>query len=421
MATGPSPSETAELNVEALRKKYLDLCRKYAALVERFERRTQRQSDAFELGRWGLEQRGSALALVSGGHIELANTAFNELSQSQREWRIEGDPLRVFPTLRSAVLDEAHRVLSSRRERSTELRSADRVISMRVEFRRRGRTPIALALLEDLTPSSRHDEELSKMREALLQRERVRVLGLLAAAVAHDLGSTLRGASYQLASLRPFGFRDRAAALQGAIERLDIASEIVSRLHDFARTGSVPAAAPVRLARTIQKAVSLIELDRTASGKPLTVKTSLPELPPVRGNEVELSLLFVNLLRNSRDAMPDGGTVRIEARRVVEGVRVTVADNGPGIPVHEQSRIFSAFYTTKGTAGSGLGLWLAKSTMARLGGSITLAKGKTRGAAFTLIFPVLNPSEAGLSPAPAAKPSPAARRPRRVPRTGRRS
>jgi signal transduction histidine kinase len=353
----------------------------------------------------------------------MSNARFNELANADGEWRIDGvgQPHR---SLRKLVVEQAEMALREGGDRIVKLEGTGRgqLLSLRIEGNRRRKQHIALAMLEDVTEQALREEELSHTRTSLLQRERLRVLGLLAAAVAHDLGSTLRGASFQLASLRPFGFRDRAAALQGAMERLEIASEIVNRLHDFARGGSMPALGPVRLARVIQKAIAVTDLEKSAAGKPLRVVTSLPELPPVQGNETELSLLFVNLLRNAREAMPGGGTIQITARRKGTTVRVRIADDGPGIPPNDLPRVFSPFFSTKGAAGTGLGLWLAKGTMRRSGGSISVANGPKRGAVFSLVFPVaVSLSAPGRRRAPGARDSPAARKLRRAPRTARRS
>jgi signal transduction histidine kinase len=118
------------------------------------------------------------------------------------------------------------------------------------------------------------------------------------------------------------------------------------------------------------------------------VRSSIPDLPPVRGSASELSLLFVNLLRNARDAMPDGGTVTIAARREKRSVLVTVADQGTGLPLDVRRRMFEPFFTTKGGRGTGLGLWLAAGTMERLGGSIRAANRGRRGTLVSLIFPL---------------------------------
>jgi len=105
----------------------------------------------------------------------------------------------------------------------------------------------------------------------------------------------------------------------------------------------------------------------------------------------ELSLLFVNLLRNGRDAMPKGGTVTITARLERKSVVVTVADEGLGISAEVRGRLFEPYFSTKGSGGTGLGLWLAAGTMERLGGSIQAMNRPRRGTLFVLKFPIEKP------------------------------
>ena len=80
--------------------------------------------------------------------------------------------------------------------------------------------------------------------------------------------------------------------------------------------------------------------------------------------------------------MPDGGTVHVRAERARDRVRVTVADGGTGIAPEHLPRLFQPFFTTKGAAGTGLGLWLAQRTMRRIGGTITGRNRRVGGAEF---------------------------------------
>src|SRR5262249_41927091 len=188
--------------------------------------------------------------------------------------------------------------------------------------------------------------------------------GQLAASIAHDLGNTLRGASFQLATIleRPLPPKERAEAVAAVARRVEIASAIIARLHDFARTGELGIGA-VRLDRIVAQAAALVDTDFRSAAAPVQVRIAIPELPPVRGSAAELSLLFVNLLYNARDAMPGGGEVTIAAERTRRGVLVTVADEGTGFAPEAQERLFEPFFTTKGADGAGLGLWLPSGTM----------------------------------------------------------
>src|SRR5204862_549591 len=123
---------------------------------------------------------------------------------------------------------------------------------------------------------------------------------------------------------------------------------------------------------------------------------------------------------NARDAMPEGGTVTVAARREKNALVVTVSDEGTGLPASVQARLFEPFFTTKGSRGTGLGLWLAAGTMERLGGSIRAANLSRGGAIFVLTFPLEQPTRRGRRRVSAtrragARPAPSAPAPRRPP------
>jgi signal transduction histidine kinase len=110
-------------------------------------------------------------------------------------------------------------------------------------------------------------------------------------------------------------------------------------------------------------------------------------LPPVEADEGQLRAAFLNLLRNSREAMPGGGAVTVRTRGGADGaVEVEVADDGPGIPSADLGRIFDPFYSTK-SGGTGLGLAFALQVVREHGGSIACRSEPGRGTAFTVRLP----------------------------------
>jgi signal transduction histidine kinase len=123
----------------------------------------------------------------------------------------------------------------------------------------------------------------------------------------------------------------------------------------------------------------------------------------------ELRQVFSNLLSNSIDAVGDHGEIRMRVTAVdraegqpCSGVRITIADNGPGIPVAIRKRIFEPFFTTKRDVGTGLGLWVSKGIVERHGGSIRLhshtGPGKT-GTVISVFLPDMPQAAADAQPA----------------------
>jgi CheY-like chemotaxis protein len=125
---------------------------------------------------------------------------------------------------------------------------------------------------------------------------------------------------------------------------------------------------------------------------PAMVKTAITiesgTLPEVRGNAGEIRYVIATLLRNAQEAMPDGGTIAVDARAIKDRVVVTIADEGTGLSEDHLAHLFDPFYTTKATLGSGLGLAGSFGIMSRLGGTIAAANRPEGGAIFTLDFPI---------------------------------
>ena len=404
-----------ELSADLVRTKYAELARKYARLVERLDRRATHELAVYRLGSFGLRVSGAALALVGDGRIQVSNGRFVHLARSIRgPLHAEPENGVAYPDLRTLVLKAAQRMLRERLSNADSKYRAsgsDALLSLRLERSLQMGSAVVMVVAEDVTEQARREQDIMSTREALLRQERLRVLGEMAVSIAHDLGNTLRGASFQLATLRQQTLpEDQRQAVNAVSQRVEIASEAIARLHDFARTGALGVAA-VRLDRIVAQAVALVDTDFRASAAPVVVRSSIPELPPVRGSVSELSLLFVNLLRNARDAMPNGGTVTVAARREKRSVLVTVADQGIGIPSDVRRRMFEPFFTTKGGRGTGLGLWLAAGTMERLGGNIRAANRGRRGTLVSLTFPLDQVS-------PPSRRRGSARRPRATRRRG---
>lgn len=379
-----------------LRLKYEQLTRKYASLVARLELREEEKYSEYRLGWLGLQASDSALALVSAGKIHLSNPRWAELD-TPGAWELlarEGQP-RTYPDLRALTLGEAGRADHPGAMPLIQLfRHANdhRVIETRIErLGNPGAKPMVVLFALDVSERVRGEEELARTREALFQKEHLRVLGELSAAVAHDLGSTLRSMEMRLIALEKLRGKTpvQEEAVVGLRESVASASASVRALAEIARSGRL-IIGPVDLKTIIEHALAVLRMELRHSGAAMRVVTELGRPPLVEGTVPELTHLFTNLLRNARDAMPDGGTVRVVAEVRRRRLFVEVIDEGKGFAPSVIAHLFEAFFTTKGQAGTGLGLWLASTTMHRLGGTIS-AKNRddgARGAIVTVEFPL---------------------------------
>ncbi len=141
---------------------------------------------------------------------------------------------------------------------------------------------------------------------------------------------------------------------------------------------------------------SVLVLFRTRiSNQQVRVQTEHSARIAVQAPQGELRQVLVNLIGNALDAMPKGGRLIVRTRELVgktgeKCVRLTVADTGVGMPPEVLSRVFEAFYTTKKTTGTGIGLWLSQEIVKKCGSKIHVKSTLGQGTVFSLYLPGSN-------------------------------
>jgi PAS domain S-box-containing protein len=242
-------------------------------------------------------------------------------------------------------------------------------------------------------------ERLALEREAR-RSETLTSLGTVAAGIAHDLNNPLSVILSRSELLMAMSVE--ALSSETVSEDLDVihrqahrASSIVSGFLELSRHGS-NLSAVVSLNDVVDKALLLMRDEMRKKG--IEVSSRLDrELPAMYGDAVALERVLINLLSNARDAMVDGGVVRIETARMEERpgwLRLTVADNGPGIRPDALEKIFDLLYTSK-PGGTGLGLWLSRRIAQEHKGRIQVQSELGEGATFTLTFPAIDDDAKG--------------------------
>jgi PAS domain S-box-containing protein len=273
----------------------------------------------------------------------------------------------------------------------------------------------------DCTMGIARDLRGRKSMEAQLQlADRMVSVGTLAAGVAHEinnpLGYVIGNLGYLadgLARLRgqPGAAGVEIPALELALHEVwDGAKRVRDIVHDlktFSRT-DVERRGPVDLRRVLDAAMRMAqnELRHTA-----TLTIDLPALPPVEGDASRLSQVFLNLLINAAQAMPERPSsenrIRLAARSDEERVVVEVHDNGAGMSKETQRRIFDPFFTTKPVGvGTGLGLSIVHSIVTAMRGEISVESEIGSGTTFRVVLPqALQPLAAAEGPADEPAPS----------------
>ncbi|MGA9349133.1 MAG: PAS domain S-box protein [Anaerolineae bacterium] len=234
--------------------------------------------------------------------------------------------------------------------------------------------------LEDIT-------ERKRSEQYLLRTERLAAMGRLAAALAHEINNPLQaiGNSLELALDFPLQEKERQEYLQAARREIERLMILTDRVLNFARPPLVERQA-ISVADVVRHALALVSKELHNSD--IRVSLDLPDvLPPVLTLSSHLSQVFLNLMINAIEAMPDGGELSIVVRLAGDQVEVTFADSGPGIPSDAMARLFEPFHTTK-EDGTGLGLATSHSIIQQYGGTMTAGNAPGGGAVFTVALPV---------------------------------
>ncbi|MAT49685.1 MAG: hypothetical protein CMK32_00665 [Porticoccaceae bacterium] len=224
-----------------------------------------------------------------------------------------------------------------------------------------------IILMEDIT-------ERLKLIQELAHSERLTSVGRLAAGVAHEIGNPVTGISCLAQDLQSDSADPEAKEIARMIlNQTDRISTIVRTLIDFSRNDDNSIHGPTDIARAVNDAIQLLNLDRSA--KPVRFLNRVPEEIRVYGDGHQLTQVFVNLLSNARDASPENSLIRIEYEPGDGNThRFHVIDPGHGIPSELQDRVLDPFFTTKDPGdGTGLGLSLVYSIIRLHRGTLTIS------------------------------------------------
>lgn len=232
-------------------------------------------------------------------------------------------------------------------------------------------------------------DELQRLNEQLMRAEKLAAMGTLAAGVAHEVNNPLASISSLVQMMRAEAghsdeTRERLNLISAQIDRIN---QVTKDMTNFARTR--PAAKHnVDINAIVNTAMRLANFDKVFQSLDLG-RNLAEDLPTVFADEDQLQQVFLNLLLNARDAMPDGG--KLEVRSLFEDGRVTIeiADSGTGIDEDEAKQIFDPFFTTKPAGkGTGLGLAVCYGIVTAHDGRIEVASNEPSGSIFRVILPI---------------------------------
>jgi two-component system NtrC family sensor kinase len=333
----------------------------------------------------------AVLALDLDGKITSCNRSFEEL---YGVWRDQIVGTRVEDLLAEDVVSSIEKVKGNG---NWDLKAPSNIFKIFLQTRKNENLIVNLSLIPLLDSTDLNSgclivmddiTEKTRLENQLLQAEKLSSIGLLAAGVAHEVNTPITGiSSYTQMLLKETSAEDARKPLLEKIEKQTFrAAEIVNGLLNFARLNGSEYT-DLNLNRLIRESLSL--LDHQLQLNHVEVKCSLDDsLPEIYGNEGKLQQVFVNLFLNARDAMPSGGTLKIETARNDTMVVVDIRDSGSGISSENIRRIYDPFFTTKNTGkGTGLGLAVTYGIIQEHGGRIFVDSAPAGGTHFRLKLP----------------------------------
>jgi PAS domain S-box-containing protein len=250
-----------------------------------------------------------------------------------------------------------------------------------------GRVVGASKIARDIT-------ERKRIQDALIESEKLAATGRMAATIAHEINNPLE-AMTNLAYLLTTDDSLSETARRFAnmlLEEIVRASGIAKQTLSFYRETSIPASFDVR--DVLDSVLSLNQ--RSFERKNVKIRREYSKVEDVFGFRSELRQVFANLVLNALDALSEGGEICVRVSNdpssngTGKRIRVSIQDNGNGIPASARQNLFRPFFTTK-TRGNGLGLWVSRGIVQKHSGKIkvrTVTKPGHSGAVFTVLLPI---------------------------------
>jgi PAS domain S-box-containing protein len=234
-----------------------------------------------------------------------------------------------------------------------------------------------------------------RAEDALLRSEKLSSVGRMAASMAHEINNPLAATTNLLFLARnveglPDASREYISLAQAELNRI---AHFTRQSHGFYRESTGPV--QIQLGAVLESTVDLFQ--SKIRGKQANLIRNWEADIEITGVPGELRQLFSNLLANSLDAIDHGGTVRIKLSSVTHPdsaqplARISIADNGGGIPHRARRQVFEPFFTTKGSIGTGLGLWVGRQLADKHAGRIQMrsaTSGPRRGTTFSVTLPM---------------------------------
>lgn len=267
-------------------------------------------------------------------------------------------------------------------------------LSAAIIYDANGKEIASVGSFVDLRERLEMERALRHTQEQLLQSEKLAAMGRLTSQIAHELNNPLYGIMNTLELLKTEISPDnrRRKILEMALSETQRLSDLLRKMLSFSKPDQEERH-PVEINSVLDEILLLHE--KQLKENDINIKSNLADgLGLINASKNQLRQVFLNMVANARDAMPNGGTFTVTTRGDDENVVVEIADTGVGIREENLDRIFDSFFTTKGEVkGVGLGLSVCYGFIKDHGGDIAVESKEDVGTTFTITLPVHNPDK----------------------------
>jgi len=247
----------------------------------------------------------------------------------------------------------------------------------------------SVGIFVDLEERLNMERKLRQTQEQLLQSEKLAAMGRLTSQIAHELNNPLYGIMNTLELLKTeiSPQNKRRKILEMALSETERLSEMLRKMLSFSKPDEEKRQ-PSDVNMILDEILLLHE--KQLREHSISISVSLGEnLGEVYASKNQLRQVFLNMISNARDAMPDGGTLTVVTGAVEDTIQVAISDTGSGIREENIDKIFDAFFTTKDSIkGVGLGLSVCYGFIRDHGGDIRVTSQVDSGTTFTITLPV---------------------------------
>ena len=261
-------------------------------------------------------------------------------------------------------------------------------LSAAIIYGAQGQEMATVGIFVDLKERLEMEAKLRNTQEQLLQSEKLAAMGRLTSQIAHELNNPLYGIMNTLELLKTeiSPQSKRRKILEMALSETFRLTDLLRKMLSFSKPDEEEKQ-PVDINVILDEILLLVRKQLQESS--IKISTSFEVgLPLAYASRNQLRQVFLNMVSNGRDAMPEGGTLTIRTTSDRYGIRIEIADTGVGIREEHINKIFDAFFTTKeGTKGIGLGLSVCYGFIKEHGGDIKVSSKRDEGTTFTIILP----------------------------------